>query len=362
MSRFWSDHVAGLVPYVAGEQPKIANLLKLNTNENPYGPSARVLQAIAQAANESLKLYPDPESSALCQAIARMHGINPDQVFVGNGSDEVLAHVFNGLFRRHGLALRMPDITYSFYKTYCQLFDVPAQLVPLDQNFRIQVADFTSANQPLAGIIFANPNAPTGITLSLSDISAIASAHPDIPVVVDEAYVDFGAESAVKLLGRHDNILVVHTFSKSRSLAGLRVGFAMGSAQIIQGLNRVKDSFNSYPVDRLAQAGALAAIEDVEYFETTCKAVMASRQALSADLSSLGFQVLPSQTNFVFAHHPRYDAQDIAKSLRAQGILVRHFSKPRIDQYLRISVGTPQECQRLITTLQQCLPLLQALH
>lgn len=362
MSRFWSDHVAALVPYVAGEQPRIADLLKLNTNENPYGPSPRVLQAIGQATNDSLKLYPDPESSALRQAIAGLHGIGADQVFVGNGSDEVLAHVFNALFRRSGKVLRMPDISYSFYRTYCQFFDVPAQLIPLDADFSINVGDYLLADDNLAGIIFPNPNAPTGIGMPLADIAAIAQAHPDIPVVVDEAYVDFGAESAVTLLDQHSNIVVVHTFSKSRSLAGLRVGFAMAGTEIIQGINRVKDSFNSYPLDRLAQAGALASIQDHAYFETARKAVMASREALSTELTALGFQVLPSLANFVFARHNRYDALAIAQALRAAGVLVRHFNKPRIEQYLRISVGTPQECQRLLDALGQCLPLLKPTH
>jgi histidinol-phosphate aminotransferase len=363
MSRFWSDHVAGLAPYVAGEQPKISNLLKLNTNENPYGPSPQVVQAIVQASGDALKLYPDPESSALRQAIAAMHGLQPGQVFVGNGSDEVLAHIFNGLFRRGGKALCMPDITYSFYRTYCQLYDIPAELIPLADDFSLRASDYTQpGGKALAGIIFANPNAPTGIGMALSDISAIARANPDIPVVVDEAYVDFGAESAIPLLETHPNLVVVHTFSKSRSLAGLRVGFAMAGAEIIDGLNRIKDSFNSYPLDRLAQAGALASINDHQHFETTRQAVIASRHWLSEALAGLGFQVLPSLANFVFARHPDHDAQAIAKALRQHGVLVRHFSKPRIDHYLRISVGTPQECQRLVDTLHACLPLLRPAH
>lgn len=363
MSRFWSDHVAGLAPYVAGEQPKIANLLKLNTNENPYGPSPKVLQAIAQASNESLKLYPDPESTALRQAIANLHGLSPEQVFVGNGSDEVLAHIFNALFRRQGRALRMPDISYSFYRTYCQFYQISADLVALDDQFAIQASDYIQPGQALpAGIIFANPNAPTGRALALADIDAIAAANPDIPVVVDEAYVDFGAESAVTLLGKRSNIVVVHTMSKSRSLAGLRVGYAMAGADIVDGLNRVKDSFNSYPLDRLAQVGAVAAIEDVDYFQSTCKAVIESREWLSAQLADLGFHVLPSLTNFVFACHPQRDGLSIAQALRARGILVRHFNKARIDQYLRISIGTPDECSRLIQALRECLPTINAAH
>lgn len=356
MSRFWSDHVSGLVPYVAGEQPKISNLLKLNTNENPYGPSPKALQAIRDAANDRLKLYPDNESTALRQAVGRLHGIAPEQVFVGNGSDEVLAHLFNALFRHQGKALWMPDITYSFYRTYCLLFDIPVHLVPLDEHFAISVSDYLNAQaQGAAAVIFANPNAPTGLCLGLADIARIAQANPDIPVVVDEAYVDFGAESATSLIAQHPNLVTVHTFSKSRSLAGLRVGFAMASADIVDGLNRVKDSFNSYPLDMLAQAGAVAAIDDEAWFRQTCQAVIDARESLTTDLQELGFQVLPSSTNFVFVQHPQHDAAGIAAALRQQGVLVRHFDKPRIRQFLRITVGTPDECRRLLDCLASCL-------
>lgn len=352
MSRFWSDHVAGLSPYVAGEQPKIAKLVKLNTNENPYGPSPKALEAIREAVGDRLRLYPDNDSTALRAAIAEHHGVKPGQVFVGNGSDEILAHVFNALFRRQGRMLLMPDISYSFYKTYCRLYDVPAELVPLDDDFGIRPEDYAAARPaPIAGVIVANPNAPTGRALSLEQIDAIAAAHPDAPVVIDEAYVDFGAQSAIALLGRRDNLVAIHTFSKSRSLAGLRVGFAIGSEEIIGGLNRVKDSFNSYPLDSLAHAGAAAAIRDVEYFDRTRRLVMATRADLTQRLEILGFKVLPSQANFVFASHPDHDARELALALRAEGVLVRHFSQPRIDQFLRITVGTPEECELLCETL-----------
>ena len=355
MSRFWSDHLAGLTPYVAGEQPKVADLLKLNTNEHPYGPSPRALDAIKQAAGDRLRLYPDNESTNLRQAIAQLHGLNSSQVFVGNGSDEVLAHIFNGLFRHEGRTLLMPDISYSFYRTYCTLFDIPVQLIPLADDFSIRVTDYIQADVAPAGIIFANPNAPTGIALSLNDIRQLAVAYPDVPVVVDEAYVDFGAESAVALLNEHDNIVVVHTLSKSRALAGLRVGFAMAGEPIIEGLNRVKDSFNSYPLDALAQAGAQASIEDTAYFEQTRQAVISARAQLVRGLSSLGFQVLPSMTNFVFARHPEHDGKALAQALREQHILVRHFTQPRIDQFLRITVGTPEDCARLCNSLAKIL-------
>lgn len=356
MSRFWSDHVANLAPYVAGEQPKLSKLVKLNTNENPYGPSPRALEAIRAATGDRLRLYPDNESTVLRAAIAAHHGVEPGQVFVGNGSDEILAHVFNGLFRRNGRVLLMPDITYSFYKTYCRLYDVPAELVPLDDEFAIRVGDYTAARtEPIAGIILANPNAPTGRALSLDEIEAIAKAHPDAPVVIDEAYVDFGAESAIALLGRCANIVAIHTFSKSRSLAGLRVGFAVGGTEIIDGLNRVKDSFNSYPLDSLAHAGATAAIEDVDYFDRTRNKVMETRAALTQRLETFGFKVLPSRANFVFASHPDHDGSKLAAALRAEGVLVRHFSQPRIDQFLRITVGTPEECELLCKTLVKIL-------
>ena len=356
MSRFWSDHVVGLAPYTPGEQPKVANLLKLNTNEHPYGPSPKALEAIQAATGDSLRLYPDNDSTALREAVAALHGVTAGQVFPGNGSDEVLAHIFDGLFRHAGRPLLMPDITYSFYRTYCRLYDIPVAPIPLGDDFSIRVSDYTD-DHPVtpAGIIFANPNAPTGMVLELADIKAIAQANPDIPVVVDEAYVDFGADSAVVLLGECSNIVVVHTLSKSYSLAGLRVGFAIASQEIVDGLQRVKDSFNSYPLDRIAQAGATAALQDTAYFKHTCTEIIQAREALTQQLGTLGFEVLPSLANFVFARHPEHDGAALSRALRAQGILVRHFSLPRIDQFLRITVGTPQDCTRLCNTLSEIL-------
>ena len=356
MSRFWSDHVADLVPYTPGEQPKIADLLKLNTNENPYGPSPLALRAMKAAADDRLRLYPDPVAEPLRQAIARQYGLEPNQVFVGNGSDEVLAHVFHGLFLRGGRPLLMPDVTYSFYPTYCRLYGVPYQTVPLADDFSLNPDDYTGEQaRGSGGIIFANPNAPTGLALGLDAISRIASANPDTVVVIDEAYVDFGAESAAALLPQYENLLVIQTFSKSRSLAGLRVGFAMGSQDLIEGLRRVKDSFNSYPLDVLAQAGALAALDDQAYFERTRLSIMRARDQLAVDLAQMGFDVLPGLTNFVFARHRSADALKLAAALRERGILVRHFAQPRIDQYLRITVGTDAECDRLCATLTEIL-------
>jgi len=352
MSRFWSATARALQPYVPGEQPKLPNLVKLNTNENPYGPSPQVLEAVRGASDDTLRLYPDPESTRLRDAIAAHFGtIAPAQVFVGNGSDEVLAHAFLALLK-HARPILFPDISYSFYPVYCKLYDIAYQTVPLDADFAIRGADYAKPN---GGIIFPNPNAPTGRALPLADIAQLLEIHPDSVVVIDEAYVDFGAASAVSLVNRYPNLLVVQTFSKSRSLAGLRVGFAIGHAELIDGLQRVKNSFNSYPLDRLAQAGALAAIADHEWFETTRQAVITSRARLTRDLESLGFAVLPSCANFVFARHPARDAGELAQALRERGIIVRHFRQPRIEQFLRITVGTDGQCDTLISVLREIL-------
>lgn len=342
--------ISGLTPYVPGEQPRIANLIKLNTNENPYPASPRVVQAIAAAAQQGLQLYPDPESTALRQAVARHHGIAADQVFVGNGSDEVLAHAFFAFFQQDK-PLLMPDVTYSFYQVYCQLYGIAVQAIPLDEAMQIRVEDYSGV--AAGGVVMPNPNAPTGQLLPLRDVEQLLQSQPQQVVLVDEAYIDFGGESAIGLIARYPNLLVVQTLSKSRSLAGLRVGFAAGSRQLIEALERVKNSFNSYPVDKLALAGAVAAYEDVEYFEQTRQAVMQSRTALTLALEQQGFEVLPSATNFVFARHPQHDAATLAQRLRDKGILVRHFRLPRIEQHLRISIGTPEQCETLVQTLRQ---------
>lgn len=358
MSRFWSAVVHGLTPYVPGEQPRLPNLVKLNTNENPYGPGERVLAVLRAEAADTLRLYPDPTSLALREAIARHHGVTPDQVFVGNGSDEVLAHAFLALFKheRDGqpLPLLFPDISYSFYPVYCGLYGITCEQVPLSEAFAIRVDDYLERDA--GGIVFPNPNAPTGVAVPRAEIERLLTARPDVPVVIDEAYVDFGAESAVALVGRYPNLLVVHTLSKSRSLAGLRVGYAIGHADLIEGLTRVKDSFNSYPLDRFAQAGAIAAMEDVEHFERTRAAVMATRATLVAELAALGFEVLPSAANFVFARHPAFDGADLAARLRERSIIVRHFARPaRIAPFLRITVGTDAQCAALTKALRELL-------
>ena len=351
MSRFWSKTVHRLTPYVPGEQPKLANLVKLNTNENPYGPSPKALDAMRAVTGDELKRYPDPHSETLKAAIAAHHGVATGQVFVGNGSDEVLAHVFQGLLK-HDKPLLFPDITYSFYPVYAGLYDIDYRTVPLADDFSIRVEDY---KQPNGGIIFPNPNAPTGRALALGEVEGIIAANPDSVVVVDEAYVDFGGETAIPLAAKYPNLLVVHTFSKSRSLAGLRVGFAIGDPDLIEALERIKDSFNSYPLDRFAIAGATAAMQDTAWFEQTRKAVIQSREALTTEMTQLGFEVLPSAANFIFARHPGRDAAELAAALRSRNIIVRHFKAARIDQFLRISIGTDAECQLLVAALRDIL-------
>lgn len=347
MSRFWSGFVNELDPYVPGEQPKLANLTKLNTNENPYGPSPKVIEAIRMAASDRLRLYPDPTSANLRQAIADFYRIDSAWVFVGNGSDEVLGHVFNAFFRQDASIL-FPDISYSFYPVYCQLYQISYDTVPLSHDFSINVDDYDRIN---GGIIFPNPNAPTGCLLALSEIERLLQKNTESVVVIDEAYIDFGGESAVSLVKDYPNLLIVQTMSKSRSLAGMRVGYAIGQADLIEGLIRVKDSFNSYPVDSLASAAGVAAMNDKAYFNETCQAVIDERNKVVAGLEELGFDVLPSAANFVFASHKQVDAVEIAAGLRKEGIIVRHFTKPRIDQFLRISIGTAGENQLLLSVL-----------
>lgn len=356
MSQYWSAVVHGLTPYVPGEQPKLANLVKLNTNEHPYGPSPRAIEAIRAEACDRLRLYPDPRADRLKAAIAKRFSVEPGEVFVGNGSDEVLAHAFMALLK-HERPVRFPDISYSFYPVYCGLYEIAFDTAPLDDSLAIRPADYlpNGGGGAAGGIVFPNPNAPTGRLLPLADIERIVEGNSQCVVVVDEAYVDFGGDSAIPLVRHHPNLLVVQTLSKSRSLAGLRVGFAIGHPALIEALDRVKDSFNSYPLDRLAIAGAIAAIEDDEYFERTRKAVMSTRERLTSDLTSLGFEVLPSAANFVFARHARRDAGELAADLRARSIIVRHFRQPRIDQFLRITVGTDEQCAILVAALREIL-------
>ena len=360
MSQFWSQLVHQLTPYVPGEQPKVPDLVKLNTNEHPYPPSPRAvaaMQAELAADGASLRLYPDSNADRLKTALAAHFAefaISPAQIFVGNGSDEVLAQAFMALLK-HDLPILLPDISYSFYPVYCGLYGIDSVSIPLDAQFAIHVDDYRQAN---GGIILANPNAPTGQLLSQEDIARLAALHPDSPVVIDEAYIDFAGEvvpTAIALVNRYPNLLVIRTLSKSHALAGLRVGYAVGHPRLIEALERVKNSFNSYPLDRLAIVGAAAAIEDRAWLEQTRRAVMRSRETLTAALRAMGFEVPSSAANFIFARHPQHDAAELAAALRQQKVLIRHFKLPRIEQYLRISIGTDAQCQALIDALNTLL-------
>lgn len=349
MSRYWSAVVHGLTPYVPGEQPKLANLVKLNTNENPYGPSPKVLDAVRAEAADTLRLYPDPGSDRLRAGIAAYHGVAADQVFVGNGSDEVLAHAFMALLK-HGQPILFPDISYSFYPVYCGLYEIDYRQIPLTDTFEIRVDDYLAPN---GGVIFPNPNAPTGRLLALGEVERLLAGNLDSVVVIDEAYIDFGGESVVGLVARYPQLLVVRTLSKSHALAGLRVGYAIGQTHLIEALNRVKDSFNSYPLDRFAQAGALASMEDHAYFEAICAKVVATRTRLVASMEALGFDILPSAANFIFVRHPAQDGAALAAALRERSIIVRHFRNPaRIAPFLRITIGTDSQCDALLAALK----------
>jgi histidinol-phosphate aminotransferase len=348
MSKYWSAVVQGLTPYIPGEQPKIDNLIKLNTNENPYPPSPIALEAMRQEIGPGMRLYPDPNADRLKQAIARYYSVSAQQVFVGNGSDEVLAHAFLGLLK-HDRPILFPDISYSFYPVYCGLYQIQYRTVPLAKDFSIEIDGYL---QPNGGIVFPNPNAPTGRLLALDRIEKIAAANRDSVVVIDEAYIDFGGRSAIPLIERFPNLLVVQTLSKSRSLAGLRVGFAIGHPALIEALDRIKNSFNSYPLGRVAIAGAVAAFSDEEYFQRTRAAIIATRDALSGKLEALGFSVLPSAANFILIRHPMHDAAQLAAWLRNKNIIVRHFRLPRIEQFLRVTVGTDQQCEALLPALE----------
>lgn len=347
MSRFWSPFVHALTPYTPGEQPRHQNFIKLNTNENPFGPSPLALEGIRSVTDDGLRRYPDPSSVELRRAISATLGLEGDHVFIGNGSDEVLAHSFNAFFREKG-TIHFPDVTYSFYRTYCSLYGLPFCEIPLDEAFRCDPSQYRGRS---GGIVIANPNAPTGIAMKLKGIEEILERNTDIVVIVDEAYVDFGAQSAAELVPRYENLVVVQTFSKSRSLAGLRVGFAVAQPHLIDALVRVKDSFNSYPVGSLALAGALGAWSDQDWFDKTRRQVMVSRDRMAGALKELGFRVPLSAANFLFVSHERVPAEEILMELRSRGVLVRHFKQDRIRNWLRVSVGTPDECEKFLEAI-----------
>jgi len=351
MTLFWSQRARELSPYVPGEQPRIANLVKLNTNESPFGPSPLALEAMRSAASDALRLYPDPEATELREALAGHHGVKSEQVFVGNGSDEVLAHAFVALLHQ-ARPLLFPDVTYSFFPVWARLFGLSFETVALDRDMRVRVEDY---RRGAGSIVIANPNAPTGIALPRAEIARLLAEQSGIPVLIDEAYVDFGGETAASLIADHPNLLVVQTMSKSRALAGLRVGYALGDASLIEALRRVKDSFNSYPLGRIAQAGATASVRDEAYFRASCAKVIAGREAMTRELIELGFSVLPSSANFVFASHPAMGGVELAAALRQRGVLVRHFNQTRTAPWLRITVGAGDDTRRLVAELEGIL-------
>ncbi len=349
--RNWEENVRKVVPYVPGEQPKERNLIKLNTNENPYPPSPKVEQALREMNIDCMRLYPDPAAHLLVKAIADFYHLQEDQVFVGVGSDDVLAMTFMTFFNSKKPIL-FPDITYSFYDVWADMLRIPYKTIPLKEDFTIEPEDYFREN---GGIIFPNPNAPTGVELPLVQIERIIQANPDVIVVVDEAYVDFGAESALSLIDEYDNLLVVQTFSKSRGMAGMRIGYAVGNPVLIKYMNDVKYSFNSYTMDQTTIALGKAAVEDKEYFETTVNKVVETREWTKKELSRLGFVFGDSKTNFIFASHKECPARELFVALRKANIIVRYFDKPRIDNYLRITIGTQEEMETLVRFLENYL-------
>ena len=351
MEKYWSDLVKQLRPYEPGEQPWMDGVLKLNTNENPFGPSPKVLSAIEGQLGNQLRLYPPPNADLLKQAIADYYGLKDSQIFLGNGSDEILAHVFNGLLKK-ALPLLFPDITYSFYPVFCQLYDIDFEEIPLKDDLSIDLTDYEVPN---GGIIFPNPNAPTGRLLAIGEIEYLLKANRNSVVVIDEAYIDFGGQSSIGLLTDNPNLIVTQTMSKSRSMAGMRIGFALGSADLIEGLERVKNSFNSYPLGHLQIAAGISAIEDSDHFKDTCQRVIHNRAKLTIDLEELGFSVVPSAGNFVLVRHFRASALKIYGQLKNNGILVRHFNKQRLDNFLRITVGTTEQNDQLVVALATIL-------
>lgn len=351
MNKYWSKLARGLNPYVPGEQPRDRKYIKLNTNENPYGPSPKVLEAVREAADESLKLYPDPTCDMLITAAAESYGVGKEQIFAGNGSDEVLAFAFMAFFDP-GRTIVFPNITYSFYPVYASLFKLDYVTTPLDSEFNIPSEQLMQSS---GGIILANPNAPTGKALSMTAVRNLLDGNPDTVVIVDEAYIDYGGESVVRLIDRYPNLLVVHTFSKSRSLAGMRIGLAFGDSGLIDALESVKNSFNSYTLDRLAIVAGTAALKDPGYYEGITAKVIATRGQFVRELHSRNFTVADSSANFVFVSHKTASAETIFRELRERGILVRYFNKPVISNHLRISIGTDAEMGAVIKALDQIL-------
>lgn len=349
MSKFWNETVNKIEPYVPGEQPRDKKYVKLNTNENPYPPSKKVLEAVKNSANEDLRLYPDPLCTELNETIANFYGLDKDNIFLGNGSDEVLAFSFMTFFSKNKTIL-FPDISYSFYPVYAEFFGLNYKMVPLDEEFNIPLEELKKEN---GGVILPNPNAPTGKYIDTDKLKELLEANKDTVVIIDEAYIDFGGESMVKYIKDYKNLLVVQTFSKSRSLAGARIGFALGDKELIEGLNRAKNSINSYTIDRVALNAGKAAIEDKEYFEETRNKIIKTRENVIKTLREMGFKVLDSKANFVFASHKDFEGQYLYEELRNRGVLVRFFNKDRINKFLRITIGTDEEMNVLIEKLKE---------
>lgn len=344
----WEKYIRKVDPYVPGEQPKLDKMIKLNTNENPYPPAPGVKQVLEQFSYESLKMYPDPASEILVNALAENYNVNPDQVFVGVGSDDVLGMAFLTFFGSDKPIL-FPDITYSFYDVWAKLFQIPFETPALDENFRIRREDYYKEN---GGVIITNPNAPTSIYEDLSFIRDILDHNQDVVVIVDEAYIDFGGVSAMELIEEYENLLVVQTYSKSRSMAGMRIGYAIGNSNLIRAMNDVKYSYNSYTMNTVTLQSAVAALKDRKYFEDTCKKIVATREKTKTALKELGFEFPDSKTNFLFITHKEVPAKEIFEALRKENIFVRYFNKPRIDNYLRVTIGTEEEMEALLAFLK----------
>jgi len=349
--KFWSEKIRNIKPYIPGEQPLDKKYIKLNTNENPYPPSPKVIEALRAETGADVRLYPDPDATELKKALAGFYHVKPGEVFVGNGSDEVLAFCFPAFFGPND-TISFPEITYSFYPVYADLFGVRYVTVLMNEDFTFNPEGF----QPgMKGILLANPNAPTGISLGLDAVEKLLNQFPGTLIIVDEAYADFSGQSAIPLVHRYENLLVIHTFSKSRALAGLRIGYAIGNAALIEGLERVKNSFNSYTVDRMAQCAATAAVNDPEYSRRMCQRIIQTREHVRAKLLDMGFNVLPSSTNFLFVSHRSFTGSELLLKLKQQGILVRHFQKPGIENWLRVSIGTDEEMEVFVQALENIL-------
>ena len=349
MSQFWNDKIKSISPYVPGEQPKDKKYIKLNTNENPYPPSPNVIKSVKSMDIESMRLYPDPDVTLLKDEIAKYFNLTREQIFVGNGSDEILAFIFMAFFNKQD-KVYYPDITYSFYPVYSDLFDLTEVQIPLDSNFEIKIEDYFGLD---GHIIITNPNAPTGIALTLEEIEAFLIKNSEKLVIVDEAYIDFGNESAIKLIDKYDNLLVVQTFSKSRSLAGLRVGFAIGNVELINGLKVIKDQFNPYTLDAISNLVGAEAVKDREYFDITRNKIVATREWVKKELYDFGYVGTDSKTNFLFVKYPNISGKYIFEELRKKGILVRYFGKAKIEDYMRVTIGTDEEMKIVVEAMKE---------